>query len=426
MIVYVGENGVGADYHVVPGENLYTGAKPLRNEFGALNSLEEDMLNLASGIYAADLAIKRNDREQFIRTIDFNVEVINIHAFERIKNKLKYALHILSKDNWRVNFIQKKGNAVSNIAWGNSDGASVLFSGGLDSMCATAEFMRKKENIILVSHITRGNEEVDESQRNVHKLLEDYYKTNVRHIPVKVYGRKKGRYSFPDEREATQRTRSFLFLTLGALVARRTGFHKVLFMAENGQFAIHLPLNHARVGPFSTHTADPAFLKLVEEIFRLLLASSSFAIINPFLYKTKAEIVSLLPASLKRRCTDSISCWMFSRKKKHCGECIPCISRRIALEFNGITPDTYATDLFSADIAGLSDGHTGKRNIIDYVEFVSKFRHVTTAQINEISLEFPELLNEAIHREQALDLYRRLALQSFEVFSRYPQLMNIV
>ena len=77
---------------------------------------------------------------------------------------------------------------------------------------------------------------------------------------------------FPKDnfRENSQRTRSFLFLTLAALVTRRCGFNKVLFMAENGQFAIHLPLNSSSVGPFSTHTADPQFIQLIKYAFKLL------------------------------------------------------------------------------------------------------------------------------------------------------------
>ncbi|MFH1648441.1 MAG: 7-cyano-7-deazaguanine synthase [Patescibacteria group bacterium] len=426
MVIYVGNTNVTATCRLVPDENLYTGAKSLADSFGSLNSLEEDMLNLAAGIYGADLAIKRKEREQFIRTIDFNVEIVNFHALERVKDKLKYALQILSKDNWRINFIPKKGNATSSLIWGEKKGVAVLFSGGLDSMCAVSELIRKKNEIVLVSHVTHGNREVDDSQKKVHRLIETHYRTKIEHIQVKVYGRNKGDYSFPDEREITQRTRSFLYLTLGALVARRCGFNKVLFMAENGQFAIHLPLNHARVGPFSTHTADPEFLEIAEEIFRTVLGNSSFEIVNPFLYKTKAEVVSLLPSTLRKKCDASITCWMFSRKKRHCGECIPCISRRIALEYNGIKFNEYYTDLFSTDIDALSDEDNGKRNIIDYLEFISKFRNVAPATIQDILFEFPELINSSIDQEKALKLYQRLAEQSFKVFSIYPQIMKVV
>jgi hypothetical protein len=50
--------------------------------------------------------------------------------------------------------------------------------------------------------------------------------------------------------ENSQRSRSYLFLTLAALCARRVGHDEVLVIAENGQMAIHLPITQARIGPY--------------------------------------------------------------------------------------------------------------------------------------------------------------------------------
>src|SRR5690606_34405940 len=150
--------------------------------------------------------------------------------------------------------------------------------------------VRDNKNLVLVSHNSHGNKVVDDSQNNVHSLLEEYYSKKIKHVHVKVYGRNQGEHKFPTERENTQRTRSFLFLCLAALVSRRCDFNKVLYMAENGQFAIHLPLNQARIGPFSTHTADPQFVQITKELLKILLRNPKFDIINPYLYKTKAEV----------------------------------------------------------------------------------------------------------------------------------------
>ena len=199
-------------------------------------------------------------------------------------------------------------------------------------MCAAAKFVSEKKNLALVSHNSHGNHVVDTCQRNVHSALENHFSQTIKHIRIKVYGRNQGSYKFPEpgNRENTQRTRSFLFLTLAALVTRRSGFNKVLYMAENGQFAIHIPLNQARVGPFSTHTADPQFVSDAQEIFRTLLSNPDFEIQNPFLYETKAEIIKLLPIALQNELYQSVTCWMihYVPGNKHCGFCIPCISRK--------------------------------------------------------------------------------------------------
>jgi hypothetical protein len=241
--VNIGENNTDCDVFLCPGQNLYTGIKYFEEEFGDSNSLEEDLFNLASGIFAADLSVQRDEREHYIRNIDIEIEVVNLHVFERVKILLERALLVVSRDNWNVKFVQKEGTPVSNFTWQNKSGAILLFSGGIDSMCGAAELIKQKKNLVLVSHNSHGNAVVDTCQKNVHAALEKHFKSSIRHIHVKVYGRKHGKFEFPEERENTQRTRSFLYLTLAALIARRCGFNNVLFMAENGQFAIHLPLN---------------------------------------------------------------------------------------------------------------------------------------------------------------------------------------
>jgi hypothetical protein len=101
MKVYIGDNEaiIGYDIVLVPGQNLYTGRNAFLEHFDSITTLEEDMLNLASAIYATDLAIKRAELEHYIREIEFDLEVINIHAFERIKDLLTEALYTLSCDN---------------------------------------------------------------------------------------------------------------------------------------------------------------------------------------------------------------------------------------------------------------------------------------------------------------------------------------
>lgn len=426
----VGEKLRGHDLLLCPGKNLYTGINKFIEEFGEANSLEEDLINLASGIFASDLSVKREDREHYIRSIEITVEVVNLHLFERMKKDIEGALYIVSKDNWTIKFIQKKGEPCLAFDWQNKEGATLLFSGGIDSMCAASEFLKESKDLVLVSHNSHANYAVDNSQKNVHDSLEKFYKKTIKHIHIKVYGRNQPAYPFPKDelRENTQRTRSFLFLTLAALVTRRSGFNKILFMAENGQFAIHLPLNSARVGPFSTHTADPEFVEKMEKIFKVLLSNPVFEIKNPFLYKTKAEVFALLPDKLMKVANVSASCWMISRipENKHCGYCIPCISRRISIEYNSVGFNEYHIDIFKTDINKLSDTDDKKRNLIDYLEFISKFKNITEANKHELKFEFPELFNPSIDFDKAVNLYKRVSEQSYQVLNKYPKVKKLI
>lgn len=425
--IYIGTNPHGKfDFQLHPGRNLYTGEKPFIKYFGSINSLEQDLLNLASGIYGTDLVVHRNEREHFIRTFDIHIEVVNYYAFELMKSEIEKALYLVSRDNWNITFIQKEGDNTQKIKWGDQEGSVLLFSGGLDSMCAASKFIQDQDNLVLLSHNTQGNRVVDEHQRSVHKLIEEFYNTSIEHFHIKVYGRKHQEYEFPENRENTQRTRSFLFLSLAALVTRRVGYKKVLYMAENGQFAIHLPLNQSRVGPFSTHTADPEFVDTFKDLVRNLLNNADFDLINPFLYLTKAEVFATLPYELQKKANLSGSCWMISRIHQHCGYCIPCISRRIAIEHNNLKFEEYQENIFDTDLNKFSDTDDKRRNIIDYLEFISKFKNISPSNKASILIDFPELFNDSINTEEALKMYGRVAEQSYEVFKNYPEIQKLL
>jgi hypothetical protein len=74
----------------------------------------------------------------------------------------------------------------------------------------------------------------------------------------------------------------------------------------------------------------------------------------------------------------------------------------------------------------LKDDDDKKRNLIDYLEFVSKFKKVTKANKNTLLDKFPELYNTAFDTDAALKLYERVAFQSFEVFKKYPQVIKMI
>jgi hypothetical protein len=199
-------------------------------------------------------------------------------------------------------------------------------------------------------------------------------------------------------------------------------------MAENGQFAIHLPLTSARVGPFSTHTAHPEFVSCIESVFRTLLSYPDLTIENPYLYMTKAEVVRRIPEALRPSIPKSVSCWKGSRVKKylHCGECIPCIARRIALESNGLSYPEYAKDLFAEDVGGLDPDNIGKRNMVDLLEFVFQFRRYKAKDMERLALVYPELFNNHVDRGRAIQMYARFATEANSVLSKYPKVMRLM
>lgn len=196
-------------------------------------------------------------------------------------------------------------------------------------------------------------------------------------------------------------------------------------IAENGQMAIHLPLTTGRISAFSTHTAHPEFVYCMNQILKNVLCFN-MNIINPFLYKTKAEVVSILKNDFNT-IEHTVSCWKSARMtghSYHCGECIPCLIRRIANEFNGIILDEFNRDLLSEVITNLDENDSGRRNLLELAEFVRFFE--TTVSEAEITEQYPELLNECIDAKRAIEMHRRFAKQARTVFNNYKNLTSVV
>src|SRR3984893_12856531 len=85
------------------------------------------------------------------------------------------------------------------------------------------------------------------------------------HIPVTA---NKGQ---EEATEYTQRTRSFLFATLGLIVARMFGRNELSFY-ENGVVSINLPIAEHVLGARASRTTHPRFLSYCSQLFSLLLS----------------------------------------------------------------------------------------------------------------------------------------------------------
>jgi 7-cyano-7-deazaguanine synthase in queuosine biosynthesis len=418
-----------AEQHLVlyPGKNLLTGAKQFRREFDNVTTLEIDLLTVASSIFACDLAFKRGEREEISRQIELTIPVVNFRAFNAAREEIIFALSILSHDAWQINFVRATGIPEPNQLWENTRGSLLLFSGGLDSFSAAVNLGDQVEKIELVSHVT-ANPVVKRAQKQLFSYLQEEYPGKFHRVEFRVTGLRSGEYLFPSDakREDSQRTRSFMFLTLAGLVARRRGIHEVVYIAENGQMAIDLPLTAARISAFSTYTAHPEFLAVMEGILSQVLAYG-IAIENPYLYWTKAEVIRKVVEKHRRAVGDTISCWKSSRVRgelTHCGVCIPCLIRRIALEYNGLKLPEYRVDLFKEKVSLLPADDEGKRNLGELGEFIKIFETIGTQA--ELQMYYPDLVNTYFEAEEAADMYKRFAQEARVVFDRYPALKKFL
>lgn len=406
---------------LVPGQNLRTGLVDFSARYPEYTSLEEDLLTVASAIYACDVAFKRGEREEITRSIELHVPVVNHSAFEGVKTELELLLWILSDDNWSLTFHRARGTPEPKQDWPEAAGATLLFSGGVDSFVGANDLLSERglAGVQLASHLT-GNRVTRQSQQDLAAYLGEKFGAGLNRIAIRTGGAKKGTYNYPSDvdREETQRTRSFMFLTIAALAARRSGHKELVVIAENGQMAIHLPLSPARIGAFSTHTAHPEFVAQATDLFGRVL-DTTFTVRNPYLYATKAEMVARLQTADYAVLGKSVSCWRGARvfsELNHCGECVPCLVRRIAFESNGIKLPEYKKDLLREDVLSLPEDNEGKRNLVELASFAYVFSTETEAAL---AFRFPDLINTEFDKAQAIAMYRRFASEALSVLRGY-------
>ena len=402
------------------GDTLFTGEDDFASAFGEPSSLEADLLLLASAIFAADRAYARGQRERICRNFELSIPIVNHARLYPLVLLIEKILYRLSNDAWKLEFRQGSGNPEGDFRTPKEKGKTLLFSGGIDSLAAAIEFGRSPGSLQLVSHKTK-NRINDASQKALYKILKNKgYK--LKHYQCFISSRSGGASDLQHDEENTQRTRSFIFLILGALMARRSGHKEIIYLAENGQMAIHLPLTNGRIGAFSTHTAHPEVLLNMQEFLSQAL-NTEFRIINPYVHRTKAEVVQVICSSAPEAIPIANSCWRNTRlpaRVSHCGECIPCFIRRIAIEYN-VTPDPtrYNRDPWGENIVSLPPGDEARRNLADLTELVRRFERDDDEAILS---EWPELYYEGINAAEVISMYRRFSTQARSVLGRYAGL----
>lgn len=404
-------------------ENLFTGVNEFAEYFGEVDSLEEDLLLVAAGIFAADRATVRRERESFHREFDVTFALAHPERFERAKERLETVLYHLTHDSWRLSFEADFFASRERIAKWSEPGAgtTLLFSGGIDSLAAAIERLSPPP-LQLVSHHTR-NQRTRAAQTNLVQGLRALG-FEGQHRNFFVSSRDRGGLIGHGE-EGSQRTRSFVFLVLGALAALHEGHGELLWLAENGILAIHLPLSSARIGAFSTHTAHPQVVAEIEAFLESVL-DRCLTITNPLLYRTKGEVTGIVARRSADLLFQSESCWMNARLPpglSHCGECIPCLHRHIAVEQHVTDRTGYQRRVWEEDIGRLSFEDEGRRNVAELAELVVGMRDYD----DEMAMAtYIELVNPHFDFGSALKMHRRFAREALEVLGRYPALARLL
>ena len=319
------------------------------------NDVAVELYRLAVGVYSSDIRISRNGNafDSWTRDIALYIPVTDIDLWDAVKDTLQEFLSFLTGDHWTIYMRQHKtSRPLKNMrAWkkgGAINGSTVsLFSGGLDSFIGAVDAISKEESVTLVGHydesITKGY------QRDIFKgFSSEFSPDQLRFLQFYI----SAPAALTGQKESTKRSRSFLFLTLGTLVASALGEDGKLMVPENGFISLNVPLTGTRLGSLSTRTTHPYTMHL----FKKILAGLGIKMMldTPYRFLTKGEMIAQvkdLPI-VQNYSRQTFSCahlgqgrWDGVDPRKPCGYCLPCLIRRASLYRNGLdVPKDYRFD----------------------------------------------------------------------------------
>lgn len=294
-----------------------------------------DLLSIALSVVTADFAVQRDESpDGWTREIELDIAVADAPFWSRQAKALADALAFLTTDRWTLRFYE--GGmlpAPPREPVRPNEDCVVLLSGGLDSLIGAIDLTAAGHKPLAISQTVRGDAEKQiDFAAKIGSGLGHLQLNHNAHTPKK--------------QEASQRARSFIFITFGVIAATALKAYQEpekvpLFVCENGFIAINPPLTGGRLGSLSTRTTHPEFLARLQKV--LDAADLRVEINNPYASKTKGEMLqecadqTLLNAEASR----STSCGRFQRfNYRQCGRCVPCQVRRAAFLAWNSTQDT--------------------------------------------------------------------------------------
>jgi hypothetical protein len=382
---------------------------------GPERAVARDLLDMATAIYLADLAVPRGRNEDFVRELELVLPVREPDFWQAQEPHLAWLLQRLCGDQVHLEFHPREGEdspVESARPWIEADSVSLL-SGGLDSAAGAALLLRTDRRPRLIMHRS-GNPAVAQAQDRLTDTLAQKWPDQFRLSAVRLApsSHRTGALPFPgpELRESTRRCRSLLYLALGAVAAAGEGVDE-LYLYDNAVLTSAVPLSAARCGSFTTHSTHPAVLAQFNELLRA--AGLTVQVQNPFLYQAKGELIRtcLQPVFSPQEILQTVSCWAVGRQQRQCGGCVPCLLRRISLLAAGLPDEVYERDLLGHPYHYQdTDGH---RNLTDLLGWAACV--LSTPELR-LPLEYPSLLEVQAGGAQVMEVVRALRRQATEIF----------
>ncbi len=361
-----------------------------------------DLVEIAAYVYAADQATIRQyqDTDRFgmdwRQRLHFRIPVRDLEFWTRpdVEKALVDVLDFLGDHFFSFSFAKAKNPVPFQDYLTSAEAPTILpaydeiamFSGGLDSLAGAVESLRRQhQRMVFVTHLptTKNNRLITDLRAELHALAPT---EPPLHVAIEVNKSK------DLGKEPTQRVRSFLFACLGATTAHAIGLNRLTFF-ENGVISLNLPLCGQVIGGRATRTTHPRVLDGFSRLFSLAF-EQPFEVRNPYLEKTKADVVRILIDQGGRQLIGkSISCahtWERRADQTHCGHCSQCLDRRLAMlsadAFDSDPSSIYRTNIFTDSLPEETD----RILVSTYIERARTMKQISTPE--EFIIRYPEVL----------------------------------
>jgi hypothetical protein len=330
------------------GESSFnTNLGPELRGMGEVPRPHQDFVAFATAVFLADRTVLRP--RDWRRSIELEVPVYDVAAWEALADHFSETLELLSSDEWQLTFTQRAEPRVLDVAEHPEVDRVLLFSGGADSLCGAIRSLASDERLLLVSHwdwTGHAGVQSDLSRRLAARFPDHVWSHRIQLQRRRQQVGNAGGY-FGDE--ATRRTRSLLFVSLG-LAEASVEPGAPLWIAENGYAALNPPLAGERRGALSTRTTHPLVLSRIRDAVRQLGGTAEFE--NPFVSMTKGEMYRDAAVALGKKDAEALlgashSCSHVRYAagtgyppETQCGVCFGCLVRRAAFHASGLADTT--------------------------------------------------------------------------------------
>ena len=341
-----------------------------------------DLLELAAYVFGADRCISRGridavEYHSWSRDINLVIKVRDFDFWcdEKVGHTLNDVLQFMMGDNGlKITFQPNHSTSPSGLFDNekykphlSEKGLKVgLFSGGVDSLAGALDILESgPETLMLACH--QSNNTTKRTQRRLCQALEHRYPNRIQ--PYSFQCNLHGKRAIDE----TQRSRSFLFTAIAYSLA--TSHSQSCFnIFENGVTSINLHRREDLSNARASRTTHPQTIAKLQNLYSLL-SGKDFKIYQPFLNKTKGDVMELVCKIAPELLSSSVSCSRASFAKgdsTHCGKCFQCVDRRLAAFSKGIE-DYDHRGLYTFDILSEKLDHEVKTVAIDYIRQAISF-----------------------------------------------------